>query len=168
MSCGAGCRFGSDLALLWLWRTTALIGPLAWELPYATGIALKSRKKECLVASISELKIWVFRLKIYSELSAEKNPESKESLLSYYSKMVEHQDKKQPERKEMFTFKEITISDLISQQQWGQKTHNILKLKEWKFLDGLVVKDWTLLLWLKFCPKPGNFCMPWVQPKKKE
>ena len=24
---------------------TALIGPLAWELPYATGVALKSKKK---------------------------------------------------------------------------------------------------------------------------
>ena len=36
-------------ALLWLWlwpAAVALIGPLAWELPYAMGVALKSRKKE--------------------------------------------------------------------------------------------------------------------------
>ena len=38
VSCGVGCRRGSDPALLWLWRrpaATALIGPLAWEPPYA-------------------------------------------------------------------------------------------------------------------------------------
>ena len=43
-----GHRLGSDLALLWLWHRLAavsLIQPLALELPYATGVALK-RKKE--------------------------------------------------------------------------------------------------------------------------
>ena len=33
--------------LLWLWRrpsATALIRPLAWEPPYATGVALKSKE----------------------------------------------------------------------------------------------------------------------------
>ena len=33
-----------DLALLWLWRrpvAAALIRPLAWEPPYATGVAVK-------------------------------------------------------------------------------------------------------------------------------
>ena len=36
-----------DPALLWLWyrlAAVALIQPLAWELPYATGAALKSKK----------------------------------------------------------------------------------------------------------------------------
>ena len=36
-----GC--GSDLSLLWLWlwlAAAALIRPLAWELPYATEVAL--------------------------------------------------------------------------------------------------------------------------------
>ena len=35
-----------DPALLWLWcrlATAALIPPLAWELPYATGAALKNK-----------------------------------------------------------------------------------------------------------------------------
>ena len=44
MSCGVGCRHSSDTALLWLWRrpaAAAKIQPLAWELPYATGAALK-------------------------------------------------------------------------------------------------------------------------------
>ena len=42
MSCGVGCRRGSDPALLWLWRrpvATAPIQPLAWEPPYAEGAA---------------------------------------------------------------------------------------------------------------------------------
>ena len=36
-------------ALLWLWcrlAATALIRPLAWEPPYATGVALKRPKKK--------------------------------------------------------------------------------------------------------------------------
>ena len=48
MNCGVGFRGSSDLALLWLWHSpaaAALIQPLTWELPYATGEALK-RKKE--------------------------------------------------------------------------------------------------------------------------
>ena len=41
---GVGCRLGLDLALLWLWyrqAATALIRLLAWEPPYAMGVALK-------------------------------------------------------------------------------------------------------------------------------
>ena len=47
MSCGVGHRCGSDLALLWLWHrlaATVLIRSLAWELPYAMGVALKRKK----------------------------------------------------------------------------------------------------------------------------
>ena len=39
LSCSAGHRCSSDMALPWLWprlATAALIPPLAWELPYAT------------------------------------------------------------------------------------------------------------------------------------
>ena len=49
VSCGVGHRRGSDLALLWLWcrlATTALIGPLAWEPPYAMGEALEKAKRQ--------------------------------------------------------------------------------------------------------------------------
>ena len=49
MSCGGGRRWGSDAELLWLWCrpvATAPIGPLAWEPPYAAGVALKKKKKE--------------------------------------------------------------------------------------------------------------------------
>ena len=49
MSCGIGRRRGSDLALLWLWcrpMATAPIGPLAWEPPYAMGVALKRQKDQ--------------------------------------------------------------------------------------------------------------------------
>ena len=48
MSCGVAHRRGSDPTLLWLWCrlvTTAPIGPLAWEPPYAMGAALKDKKK---------------------------------------------------------------------------------------------------------------------------
>ena len=49
MSCGVGCRYGLELVLLRLWHrpaTIALIQPLAWELPYAVGLALKKRKRK--------------------------------------------------------------------------------------------------------------------------
>ena len=38
-----------DFALLWLWcrlAAAALIHPLAWEIPYAVGAALKRQKKK--------------------------------------------------------------------------------------------------------------------------
>ena len=38
-----------DLVLLWLWHrlaAVALIQPLAWELPYAVGAALKRQEEE--------------------------------------------------------------------------------------------------------------------------
>ena len=45
------CRLqtGSDPMLLWLWcrlAATTPIQPLAWEPPFVTGAALKSRKKK--------------------------------------------------------------------------------------------------------------------------
>ena len=44
VSCGIGHRLGSaDPTLLWLWCRP--IQPLAWELPYATGAAIKKPKK---------------------------------------------------------------------------------------------------------------------------
>ena len=48
MRCGVGGRRGSDPTLLWLWCRLAaitLIGPLAWEPPFAECEALKRIKK---------------------------------------------------------------------------------------------------------------------------
>ena len=42
---GVGHKHGSDLVLLWLWHRPALIQPLAWEFPHATGAALKANKQ---------------------------------------------------------------------------------------------------------------------------
>ena len=45
MNCGVGCRHSSDPE--WLWRRPAAadpITPLAWEPPYAAGVALKRQK----------------------------------------------------------------------------------------------------------------------------
>ena len=52
MSCGVGGRCGLDHAMLWLWcglAATALIWPLAWELPYAGGVAPKRQKEKKIV-----------------------------------------------------------------------------------------------------------------------
>ena len=49
MSSGIGHRLGLDPKLLWLWRRLAAaapIGPLDWELPYATGVAPKRKRKK--------------------------------------------------------------------------------------------------------------------------
>ena len=46
MSCGVGHRWGSDPTLLWLWWRPAAVAPvrpLAWEPPYAAGVALKDK-----------------------------------------------------------------------------------------------------------------------------
>ena len=48
MGCGVGHRCSGDPTLLWLWRRLAAvvpIRPLAWKLPYASGVALKSKKQ---------------------------------------------------------------------------------------------------------------------------
>ena len=49
MSCGVACRHGPDPALLCLWHmlvATAPIRPLAWEPPYAAGVALEKTKRK--------------------------------------------------------------------------------------------------------------------------
>jgi len=49
VSCGVGCRCGSDSALLWLWGRpvdTAPTQPLAWEPPYTSGMAQEMEKRQ--------------------------------------------------------------------------------------------------------------------------
>ena len=49
VSCGVGCRQGSDPVFLWFWHrleATSPIAPLAWESPYAEGTDLKSKNKQ--------------------------------------------------------------------------------------------------------------------------
>ena len=44
-----GCRWGSDLTVLWLWHraaTVAPIQPLGWELLYAAGMVRKEKKRK--------------------------------------------------------------------------------------------------------------------------
>ena len=60
MSCGVGHRRGSDPALLWLWPrpvAAALIGPLAWEPPYAVGVVLEKAKRQKIKIKIKNKKI---------------------------------------------------------------------------------------------------------------
>ena len=65
MSCGVGHRQGSDPVLLrlwlwpWLWpAAVALIGPLAWEPPYAAGAALKRKKRKSCVTGNGDDICW--------------------------------------------------------------------------------------------------------------
>ena len=54
MSCGIGRRRGLDPSLQWLWRrsvATAPIRPLAWESPYAVGVALGKEKKKIFLVN---------------------------------------------------------------------------------------------------------------------
>ena len=49
VSCGVGCRHGSDPILLWLWcrpLDKTLIQPLAWESPHAGDKKKKKKKKK--------------------------------------------------------------------------------------------------------------------------
>ena len=46
MSCGIGRRHTSDPELLWhRLAAAAAVRPLAWDLPYAAGVAIKSKKR---------------------------------------------------------------------------------------------------------------------------
>ena len=65
MSCGVGHRQGSDPTLLWLWcgpAATAPIQLLAWEPPYATGVALKRQKRK---RKLCEFKCQHPQIKLY-------------------------------------------------------------------------------------------------------
>ena len=57
MTCVVGGRCGSDLMWLWLWclvlAAGAPIQPPAWELPHATGVTLKKKKKKSKVAGLA-------------------------------------------------------------------------------------------------------------------
>ena len=69
MSCGIGRRYGSDLALLWLWHRPAaidLIRPLAWEPAYAASAALKSKKKKDLGNKSVTGHVYFLSVKIYN------------------------------------------------------------------------------------------------------
>ena len=49
MSCGVGHRHSWDHALLWLWWRLAAVAPirsLAWEPPYAAGVASEKAKRQ--------------------------------------------------------------------------------------------------------------------------
>ena len=69
MRCGVGRRRGSDPRLLRLWRrpvATAPMRPLAWEPPYAVGVALekikkKKKKKKKTILSITDTHTWLQR-----------------------------------------------------------------------------------------------------------
>ena len=71
MSCGVGCRCDwSDVAVA-VCRPAAVapIGPLAWEPPYATGAALKSKKRKKNSLQGKRLPTYAYNGKIYGQLN---------------------------------------------------------------------------------------------------
>jgi len=65
VSCGVGCRCGSDPELLWLWHrlvATAPIQPLAWESPYAAGAAQEIAKKKDKNKQTTKTKHYTFEI----------------------------------------------------------------------------------------------------------
>ena len=75
MSCGVGCRHGSDPMVLW--QRQAAVAPiktLSWELPYGAGEALKSKKIKnkiffnlatMIVSSIPNQLLRIFYFKLF-------------------------------------------------------------------------------------------------------
>ena len=83
VSCSVGYRYGLDLVFLWLWCRLAAIAPiwpLVRELPYAAGVALKSRKGVggqswkysnmlCLIyKELSQLHVKLYSSKMYQQV----------------------------------------------------------------------------------------------------
>ena len=70
LSCGVVCRYSLDPTLLWVWQRpagTVPIQPLAWELPYAMGEALKRKKKKYMKRNqtkILEMEVTIAEMKI--------------------------------------------------------------------------------------------------------
>ena len=67
VSCGVGCRLGSDPALLCLWyrpAAAAPIRPLAWEPPHAGGAALKKKKKSEIKTKLEDVHYLISMLTI--------------------------------------------------------------------------------------------------------
>ena len=63
MNYGVGCKHVSDLAWLWLWHRPAaasLLHPLAWELPYASGMTPKRKKRKKKIEGIELYKVLLF------------------------------------------------------------------------------------------------------------
>ena len=62
VSCGVGCRCGSDLTLLGLWcrwAATAPIQPRAWEPPHAMGASLKGETNKNNPVLMQESPVYV-------------------------------------------------------------------------------------------------------------
>ena len=62
VSCGVGCRCGSDPTLLWLWHrlvATAPIRPLAWEPSCATKVAQEMAKRQKILKKEVHVITWL-------------------------------------------------------------------------------------------------------------
>ena len=65
VNCGLGYKLGSDPTLLWLWHRPAAAAPtglLAWDLPYAADVALKSKKNSTLLQWSALIVAYIFKV----------------------------------------------------------------------------------------------------------
>ena len=141
-----GGRLGSDPVLLWLWHrlaAAAQIGPLAWELPYASGT------KVCTADLAQEVKDPRFR-----RCSVSHNWGS--DLFPGHSicYVTLRPGKKKKKKKLKSVFKKLTF--------WNSSVAQ--RVEE----TALSLQQLGLLLWLGFNSRPRNLHMPWTRPKKKK
>ena len=81
MNCGAGCSGNLDLVLMRLWHrlvASALIRPLAWELPYAKGLSLKKK-----IVELSD--VFSLRVEMFTWFSSINNMEEIMNYISRFS-----------------------------------------------------------------------------------
>ena len=77
MSCGVDHRHGSDPESLWLWRrpaATVPIRPLAWEPPYASGVALRKSKKRIYICVCMCVYVQLDRFAVEQKLTEYRKP----------------------------------------------------------------------------------------------
>ena len=166
----------TDPALLWLWcrlAGTAPIGPLAWKPPYAAGAALK-RKKKKLIKKWAEgeypgslvVRTWCFHpcsIRSIPGLGIEiphQNTECRSRKGGRAGRKIEYTFFQRGNSDGQQTYENVL--NIIKHQGNANQNHNegSSPVAQW-VKDPALLQLWHNLIW------PGNFHMPWVQPKKQ-
>ena len=145
VSCGVGCRYGLDLALLCLWpAAVAPIGPLAWEPPGAAIVALKSKKEKekkkrfrssCCVAIglVASLELWdaglIHSLDLYLRMLPSRSSVAREGqrpLLPFLGSIFSLADDQQHQIWSLLCFSRWQRTETIRRYPWRNliKTDN--------------------------------------------
>ena len=87
VTCGVGCRRGSDLSCYGCsigWQLLLWFDLLAWELPYAMGMALKRQRKKCLPSTLDE--IWSQRSTLYKVVGRKELGKRQKKISEFWTK----------------------------------------------------------------------------------